>query len=373
MHESNSSPNLSDVNIYQSKNKYAKVHKFNGRGTNQNPSNRFDKIDYMKDTEELGDEPRRTQSLYFKDYSKSILSFNDSPDIFARVSLNPYKGCEHGCIYCYARPSHEYLSLSAGIDFESKIFIKHEAPSLLHKTLASKKWEPKIIMFSGNTDCYQPIDKKLKLTRSCLEIMHRFNNPVNLVTKNKLVTRDIDILKKMAEINTAAVFISITTLDNRLASIMEPQTSKPHLKLKAIKELSNAGIPTGVMIAPVIPGLTDSEIPEIIKQASDAGAKYANFVMLRLPHGIKDLFINWLEEYFPERKQKVLNRLISLFGQKMYNPSFHIRGRGKGPFAEQVKDIFKIACRSGGINREELQLTTKHFKNPELAQMDLFN
>lgn len=346
--------------------------KFKGRGTNQNPANRFDKIEYIPEVEEDIDEKKRPETKYFRDISKTIVAFNDSPDIYGCASMNVYKGCEHGCVYCYARPTHEYLSLSAGIDFETKIFVKHDAPKLLYETLASKKWKPQIIMMSGNTDCYQPIEKKLKLTRSCLEVLHQFHNPVNIVTKNKLVTRDIDILSSMAEHKTVSVFISITSLDNRLASVMEPQTTKPHLKLEAVKELSSAGIPTGVLIAPVIPGLTEHEIPEILKHASEAGAKHAGFVMLRLPHGVKDLFLNWLQTYFPDRKQKVVNMLKELYGGKLYDSTFHVRGRGKGAYAEEIKNIFKISCRKIGINKEPLDLTTEYFRNPEKVQLNLF-
>jgi len=353
--------------------KYAFAHKFKGRGTDKNPANRFDKIEYVQEPDENNEEIKRPPTQYFKDTSKTIISFNDSPDRYLSASFNVYKGCEHGCIYCYARPSHEYLSLSAGLDFETKIFVKYDAPKLLHKTLASKKWKAQTIMMSGNTDCYQPVEKKLMLTRSCLEVLHKFHNPVGIVTKNKLVTRDIDILAKMAEYKTVSVFLSITSLDNRLASVMEPQTSKPHLKLAAIKELSDAGIPTGVMVAPVIPGLTDHEIPEILKEAAQAGAKHAGIVMLRLPYGLKELFLNWLEEYFPERKQKVINKLMDLFGGKLYDSTFHIRGSGTGAYSEQIKNIFKIACRKNGINKEPLKLSLEHFRNPEIVQLNLFD
>lgn len=353
--------------------KYALAHKFKGRSTDKNPANRFDKIKYVPEPEENNEEIKRPPTQYYKDSSKTIISFNNSPDRYAAASFNVYKGCEHGCIYCYARPSHEYLSLSAGLDFETKIFVKYDAPKLLHKTLASKKWKPQTIMMSGNTDCYQPIEKKLMLTRNCLEVLHEFHNPVGIVTKNKLVTRDIDVLAKMSEYKAVSVFLSITTLDNRLASVMEPQTSKPHLKLAAIKDLSEAGIPTGVMVAPVIPGLTDHEIPDILKEAAQAGAKYAGIVMLRLPHGLKDLFLSWLEEYFPERKQKVINKLMDLFGGKLYDSTFHIRGRGTGAYAEQIKNIFKISCRKNGINKEPLNLSAEYFRNPEIVQLSLFD
>ena len=346
--------------------------KFKGRGTNQNPANRFDKIEYIAEPNDSFEDEKRPQTEYFKDTAKTIVTFNDSPDLGRGASLNVYRGCEHGCIYCYARPSHEYLSLSAGLDFETKIFVKPEAPKLLYKTLASKKWKPLTIMMSGNTDCYQPVEKKLMLTRGCLEVLHKFHNPVSIVTKNRLVTRDIDILSKMAEYKTVSVFISITSLDNRLASVMEPMTTKPHLKLEAIKELSSAGIPTGILIAPVIPGLTDAEIPEIIKHAVDAGAKQAAFVMLRLPHGLKDLFLNWLETYFPERKQKIINRLTELYDGKLYDSTFFVRGRGKGPYADQVRDIFKLSCRKYGMNKDPFKLTTEYFTNPEGEQLNLF-
>lgn len=361
------------IHIKKISHKYAEKHKFKGRGTNQNPVNRFEKIEYVSEPVEYYEDEKRPETEYFKDTSKSIISFNKSPDRYNSASINVYRGCEHGCIYCYARPTHEYLSMSAGLDFETKIFVKPEAPKLLYKTLSSKKWKPQTLMLSGNTDPYQPIERKLKLTRSCLEVLNEFHNPVTIVTKNQLVTRDIDILKEMAAYNTAAVLISITSLDNKLASVMEPRTSKPKLKFAAIKELKEAGIPVGVMVAPVIPGLTDHEIPAILKEAADAGAKFAGYVILRLPHGLKELFLNWLEEYFPERKQKVINRLKDLFGGKLYDSTFHIRGRGTGPFANQVRNLFEISCRNFGINEESLSLSTASFRNSEDRQYSLFD
>ena len=348
-------------------------HKFGGRGTNQNPAGRFEKIEYVPEPDDDRENDTRPATEFFIDTSKSIISYNESTDIYWDASLNPYRGCEHGCAYCYARPSHEYLDLSAGLDFETKIFIKPDAPKLLRETLSSKKWKPQIIILSGNSDCYQPVEKKLKLTRGCLEVLYEFRNPVHIVTKNKLVTRDIDILSKMAEKNLTAVFFSITTLNNRLASVLEPQTTKPKLKLKAITELTEAGIPTGVLVAPVIPGLTDSEIPEILKSAKEAGAKHAGIIMLRLPYGVKDLFLNWLAEYFPDRQQKVINRLNDLFGGKLYDSNFDVRRKGKGPYAEQINDIFKLSCKKLGINKEQPELSTAYFTNPNKKQMDLFD
>ena len=346
-------------------------HKFKGRGTDKNPANRFEKIEYIAEPEETYSD-KRPRTEYFNDTSRSIISFNDSPDVHNSATLNIYRGCEHGCIYCYARPTHEYLSLSAGLDFETKIFVKHSAPELLYNKLSSKGWKPQPVTMSGNTDPYQPIEKKLELTRRCLEVMEQFRNPVNIVTKSTLVTRDIDILSKMNEYNAISVYLSITSLDNRLASVMEPQTSKPHMKLEAIKQLANANIPVGVMVSPVIPGLTDQEIPEILKKCAEAGAKYAGYVMLRLPHGVKDLFLNWLEEYFPDRKQKVVNRLTDLFGDNLYDSTFGVRGRGKGVFADQIKNLFNISCSKNGINQKPLSLSTNSFKNPENRQFNLF-
>ena len=340
------------------------VQKFNGRGTDQNPAGRFEKYDYVAEENESYEGTSRPRTKYFEDKSRSVITFNNSPDVAADASLNIYRGCEHGCSYCYARQTHEYLGLSAGLDFETKIFVKHDAPKLLYKELSSPKWKPQVIMLSGNTDSYQPIEKKLELTRKCLEVLHDFRNPVTITTKNKLVTRDIDSLSKMSELNTVSVTISITSLDNRLASVMEPQTSKPELKFEALRKLSDAGIPAGVNIAPVIPGLTDHEIPEILEKAAEAGAKYAGYIMLRLPFGVKDLFIDWLEEYFPDRKMKVINRLQELFDGKLYDSDFNIRGRGQGKYVDQIRDTFHISCRKYGLDSEPVKLSTKHFRNP---------
>ncbi len=347
------------------------VQKFSGRGTDLNPSGRFEKFDYVAEPDETYEEVDRPRTKYFEDTSRSIITINDSPDVAADASLNIYRGCEHGCSYCYARQTHEYLGLSAGLDFETKIFVKHNAPELLYEELSSPKWKPQTIMLSGNTDSYQPVEKKLGLTRRCLEVLCDFCNPVTITSKNKLVTRDIDILSKMAELNTASVTISISSLDNRLASVMEPQTSKPELKFEALRKLSDAGIPAGVNIAPVIPGLTDHEIPEILEKAAVAGAIYAGYIMLRLPFGVKDLFIDWLEAYFPDRKMKVINRLHELFDGKLYNSDFTIRGRGQGKFAEQIRDTFHISCRKHELQSEPYQLSTKHFRNHGEQQLTL--
>lgn len=346
--------------------------KFKGRGTDKNPANRFDKIEYVREQREDYKDEKRPETEFFKDTSQSIIAYNKSPDTPGDASINVYRGCEHGCIYCYARPTHEYLSLSAGLDFETKILVKHDAPELLRKELSKKSWKPQMLMMSGNTDPYQIVEKELKLTHGCLEVLRDFRNPVGIVTKNSLVTRDIDLLKELADFNAVSVTISITTLDNKLATVMEPRTSKPHIRLETIRKLSEAGIPTGVNIAPVIPGMTDSEIPEILKQSKEAGAKFAGYIMLRLPHGVKDLFLNWMEEYFPDRKRKVVNRLKELFGEKLYKSEFNIRGRGEGAYAVQVANIFKIACRKYKLNEGRLEISTSSFRNPEKPQLNLF-
>lgn len=351
--------------------KYSPGHKFKGRGTNQNPAGRFENQEYVSEPEESFEYAVRPKTKYSVDISRTVITINESPDVAADASLNIYRGCEHGCSYCYARQTHEYLGLSAGLDFETNIFIKHDAPKLLHSELASPKWKPQTIMLSGNTDAYQPIEKKLELTRKCLEVLHQFHNPFIITTKNKLVTRDIDILSKLAEYQTASVTFSVTSLDNRLTSLMEPQTTKPKLKLEAIKQLTDAGIPTGIMVAPVIPGLTDHEIPEILERAAEAGAGYAGYIMLRLPFGVKDIFLNWLETYFPDRKQKVVNRLNELFEGKLYDSSFSIRGRGKGVYAKQIKDTFDLACRKAKLNTEPPVLSVDHFRNPGKEQMEI--
>lgn len=343
---------------------------FKGRGSAENPGNRFDKIDFVPSEEEIleGLSPATT---FYKDKTKSIITYNDSPDVGFNSGINPYRGCEHGCIYCYARPTHEYLGLSLGLDFETKIFIKEKAPILLRKELSARKYQPETIAMSGNTDCYQPAERKFRLTRSCLGVLYEFRNPVGIVTKNYLVTRDLDILKEFAKWNGVLVAVSITTLDPKVRSLMEPRTSEPRLRLKAIEELSNAGIPVIVLVAPVVPGLTDQEMPQIVQSAADAGAKGAGYVMLRLPYGVSDIFTKWLERPFPDRKDKVLNRIRSIRGGELNRPEFHERMKGQGIYAKQVKDMFEVAKRKAGMQENMMQLSTEHFKKPGGTQLDL--
>ncbi len=342
-----------------------------GRGSAENPANRFEKIELEPTAEEIS-EGISPETVFYKDTTRSIITYNDSPDVGFDAGINPYRGCEHGCIYCYARPTHEYLGLSLGLDFESRIFVKEDAPALLRKELSSPKYVPDTIVISGNTDCYQPAERRFRLTRACLEVLSEFRNPAGIITKNHLVTRDIDVLKGFTEWDGVMVAVSITTLDPELKRVMEPRTSEPRLRLRAIEELSENGIPVIVMVAPVIPGLTDHEIPNIIKSASEAGARSAGFVMLRLPYGVSDLFTSWLGRHFPERKEKVLARIRSVRGGKLNSPEFHDRMRGKGVFAEQARELFEVACRKAGFNGSRIELSTAHFRRPGGTQLDLF-
>ena len=344
--------------------------KIKGRGASYNTVNRFEKIEFIPDEKEI-ENSTKPKTTFYSDTTKSIITYNESPDIGFEASINPYRGCEHGCVYCYARPTHEYLDLSAGLDFETKIFVKENADILLKKELSSKKWKPQPIAISGVTDCYQPAEKHFKITRKCLETLLEFKNPVGVVTKNFLITRDIDILSKLAEFNGALAVISITTLDPKLARLMEPRTSQPYLRLKTIEKLSNSGIPTMVLIAPVIPGLTDHEIPKIIESSVNAGAVSAAYVMLRLPYSVKDIFTNWLDTYFPERRNKVINRIKAVRGGKLNNNDFFKRQIGEGIFAEQVSSMFKITSKKFKIDNYKINLNSDSFKNPNTKQLKL--
>lgn len=343
------------------------------RGTGDNPVNRFEKIELERDADwnPEAEEEKGPATQFLRDLSSTIISYTDSPDVGFEASINPYRGCEHGCIYCYARPTHEYLGFSAGLDFETKIMVKERAAELLRKELASPKWKPQVIAMSGVTDCYQPVERRLKLTRQCLEVLAEFRNPVAMITKNHLITRDVDLLSDLAQHKAAAAFVSITTLNNELRRVMEPRTSPPASRLKTIAELTRAGIPTGVMVAPVLPGLTDHELPAILAAAAEAGAKFAGYVTLRLPHGVGPLFEQWLGDHFPNQKEKVLNRIRALRDGKLNEAQFGSRMRGKGIFADQIEALFDVACRKAGINKRGLGLSTAAFRRPEGAQLGL--
>ncbi len=324
-----------------------------------------------QDDAETETRPHATE--VFHDTSRSIIARNNSPDVGFDASVNPYRGCEHGCIYCYARPTHEYLGFSAGLDFETKILGKQDAPVLLRKALASPKWEPQVIVMSGVTDAYQPIERQLKITRGCLEVLAEFRNPVSIITKNQLVTRDIDILSQLARYDAVSVMLSITTLDDKRRRVLEPRASHPEHRLKAIQALSAAGIPVGVMVAPIIAGLNEVEIPAIIQAAVQAGAQRAGYPHLRLPYGVAPLFEQWLEEHMPTKKDKVLNRVRAMRSGQLNESQFGKRMRSEGIFAEQIASLFKLACRQAGLANTSPALSTDAFRRPAGPQLTLFD
>ncbi len=341
------------------------------RGAAENPPNRFEPVRLEPDGDWNPEDDVLPRTQFFKDHSRTVIARNDSPDVGFRTSLNPYRGCEHGCIYCYARPTHEYLGFSAGLDFESKIMVKEDAPELLRKELSSPKWEPQVLFMSGVTDCYQPVERRLKLTRRCLEVLAEFRNPVFIITKNRLVTRDIDILGELARHQAAAVWLSITTLDTGLRNIMEPRTSPPAARLAAIRELAAAGIPVGVNVAPLIPGLTDHEVPAILKAAAEAGATAAGYAIVRLPYAVAPLFEQWLSTHFPDRKDTVLNRLRAMRVGKLNGSDRGKSMTGEGIFAEQIAQMFEVARRKAGIKSDQPPLSAGAFRRPGEAQMSL--
>lgn len=344
---------------------------YQGRGTSLNLPNRFDRIVIDQDPEwEL--QQRQYQTVYLRDFSKTILSCNDSPDIPFSVSLNPYRGCEHGCVYCYARPTHEYMGLSSGLDFESVIFCKTDAPELLRKELSAKSWTPRTLVMSGVTDCYQPVERKLRITRQCLEVAGAFKNPVAIITKNHLIARDIDLFQQMTRWRGCAVSISLTSLRRDLARVMEPRASQPEDRLEAVRQLSRAGIPVGVMVAPIIPALNDEEIPSLLKAARDAGALWAAYTVVRLPYGVKDLFTDWLTRCFPERKDKILHRIEHVRGGKLNDPRFGSRMSGEGIFAQQIRQLFEAGCKKIGFHPTWPELNAAAFDRPGEKQMELF-
>jgi DNA repair photolyase len=343
-----------------------------GRGASDNPANRFESIHYEPDPDAPPDEAPAPATQFFRDNTKSIIATNDSPDIGFEKSINPYRGCEHGCIYCYARPYHEYLGFSAGLDFETKILVKEDAPQLLRKELSSPSWQPQMVALSGVTDPYQPVERRLQITRRCLEVFVEFRNPVGVVTKNHLVTRDADLLADLARHDAAVVYLGVTTLDPDLARVMEPRASAPTGRLAAVRELTAAGVPAGILIAPVIPGLNDHEIPAILAAAKEAGACSAGHVLLRLPHGIGDLFENWLTQHFPDRKEKVLSRIREIRGGKLNDARFGSRMHGEGEIAEVIHRMFALAKRNLGY-RKRPPLSTKAFRRPNETPLALFD
>jgi len=351
-----------------------------GRGSQLNPPNRFDRQVTEPDFEQLAFDTEFHSTLanprteFLPDVSKSIVSENDSPDVYFRYSLNPYRGCEHGCAYCYARPTHEYLGLNAGLDFEMKIFVKHDAAKLYRDFLSAKSWKPELIMLSGVTDCYQPAERQFKLTRSCLETGFEFRQPMGIITKNALVTRDLDLLIPMASQRLVEVSISITTLNRELAQSLEPRTSSPAAKLRAIQTLANAGIPVRILVAPLIPGLNDSEVPAILKAAREAGASSAGYVLLRLPLTVEPVFREWLERNLPSHRDRIESLIRSTRNGKLYSSQFGERMRGTGEIADQVSQTFKLfRKRLGYADRPpELDYTRFECPKPKTGQLRLF-
>ena len=342
-----------------------------GRGAAANPPNRFEKIRVERyvDWDPAEDPSPRTQFL--RDLSQSIISYNDSPDIGFHASLNAYRGCEHGCSYCYARNTHEYLGFSAGLDFETKIVVKESAPELLRRELASPKWQPQTLAMSGVTDCYQPVERRLQLTRRCLAVLAEFRNPVGITTKNYLVTRDLDLLRELAEHRAVVVHLSINSLDAELARKLEPRAASPKMRLAAVEALAKAGVPVGVLVAPVIPALNDHEIPAVLAAAKAAGAGWAATEILRLPLTVAPIFEEWLERNVPGKKEKVLNRIRAMRGGKLNDPRFGARMRGEGIFAEQISQMFHVARRKAGLAEDGPELSTAGFRRPEGTQLGL--
>lgn len=343
-----------------------------GRGAAHNPKNRFLDTDLVYDIDEQTGQLSKPKTRLLRDHTGNIISTNSSPDIPFNASVNPYRGCEHGCVYCYARPTHEFLGMSAGLDFESKIVVKYDAPKRLREALAAKTWKPQVLVMSGVTDPYQPIEKRLKITRACIEVLSESRNPLVIITKNYRVTRDIDLLKPLAEVNAVRVAVSITSLDKCITDSMEPRTSRPQKRLRAVRELTEAGIPVHVNIAPIIPGLTDDEIVPIMEASAEAGAKSVSTIVIRLPFGVKDLFVKWLEDHHPNRRNKVINKIKSLKNGRLNRPDFGERFRSEGAYADQINKMVEIHARRLGLNKEREPLNTSAFRRPETDQLNLF-
>ncbi len=351
-----------------------------GRGAQINPANRFQRIHIESDFEHADgdddflDQNTRMATEYYVDDSKSILSQNDSPDIPFRYSLNPYRGCAHGCSYCYARPTHEYLGLSAGVDFESKVFVKSNAADLLRRELSKQSWTPEPIMLSGVTDCYQPAERIFKITRACLEVACEFQQPMSLITKNALITRDLDLLKQLAQKNLVRVAISLTSLDQRLSRVLEPRASAPAARLRTIRQLTDAGVPVIVMTAPVIPGLNDSEVPALLQAAKQHGAIFAGHVLLRLPLTVKPVFLDWLARHVPSQQAKIESLIAQTRDGKLNQAEFGQRMRGTGVIADHLRDTFRVFAAKHGLALKPPPLDCSRFAVPATnsQQMWLF-
>lgn len=333
-------------------------------GSEIDPHNRFQRVQVHLD-DDPDPEPLARKVEYLYDDSKSIVAKNNSPDLPFGHSINPYRGCAHGCSYCYARPTHEYLGLNAGLDFETKIIVKKNAPHLFRRFLSNKTWQPQPIAISGVTDCYQPAERHFKLTRGCLEIALEARQPIGIVTKNALIERDIEILTQMASMDLVHVFLSITTLDAKLAREMEPRTSTPAARLRAMETLANAKIPVGVMVAPIIPGLNDDQIPTILKSASDAGARTVGHVLLRLPLTVAPVFHEWLQRTQPLKADRVMSRIRKTRDGQINQSTFGTRMRGSGEIAEQIHSMIGVFKRKYGMDQPMPPYNCNQFRRPE--------
>lgn len=345
-----------------------------GRGARQNVPNQFERLHIDVHPGALDEEERQSiETQYLRDPSQSILSKNESPDIAFTYSLNPYKGCEHGCVYCYARPSHEYWGLSAGLDFETKIFVKEDAATLLSERFQEQSWEPQVVALSGNTDPYQPVERETEITRSCLDVFLRHRNPVSIVTKSGLIRRDIDLLEEMAQRNLVSVAVSLTSVDDPLAGKLEPRAARPSLRLETIEALANADIPVGILVAPLIPGLNDEQIPKILEAAADRGARYASYVLLRLPGTVEELFVDWVEDHFPNRRNRILGRLRELRDGKLNDAEFGRRMRGRGEWANVFRQLFYNSLKDCGLHRGSPSHSTDQFRRLTGGQLSMFS
>lgn len=345
----------------------------NGRGAQINVHNKFQKDQYVTEfTEGIDDwEHSNSKTKFIASHAKSIVNKVESPDVGMLFSLNPYQGCEHGCTYCYARNTHEFWGFSAGLDFERKIIVKKDAPQLFKKFLNRKGWDAQTISLSGNTDCYQPAERKFKLTRKLLEIALSYNQPIGMITKNSLIIRDLDILKELAKNNLCMVYLSINSLNEKLRLAMEPRTATARQRLKTLETLAKAGIPTGVMVAPLIPGLSDHELPNILKSVADAGAVKAGYTIVRLNGSIALIFQDWLKKNYPDRFDKVWHAIENCHGGKVNDSRFGDRMRGEGNIAKVIKDTFVLHCKKNDLNTRAIILNSGSFKIPQ-AQISLF-
>jgi DNA repair photolyase len=350
------------------------------RGAAINPPNPFERLHVEEDLDGIEElrfvepdwQPPSPRTAFYIDDAQSLITHNASPDIGFESSLNPYRGCEHGCSYCYARRYHEFLGFSAGIDFESKIMVKLRAPELLRRELSRLSWRPQTLACSGVTDPYQPVERKLEITRGCLAVLAEFRNPVGIITKNHLVTRDVDHLSELARWNAVRVFISVTSLDSDLARILEPRASMPAMRLRAIRTLAQAGIPVGASLAPVIPGLNDHEMPALLEAVAEAGATSAFYTLVRLPGSGAVVFDKWLDDHVsPEKKASILGRIREVHGGRLNDLRPSIRMNGEGERAAQIARMFEVCSRKFGLDQQRPEMTTAHFRRLQPGQLEL--